>query len=539
MQTPDLFRSRIDAMIKLNDPLPVLAQRLPWDLIEAAVAAKFERQSRTGQSLDGADLFGPTAVVVGGGIGIGGRPRLPIRLMASLVYLKNCLNLSDEELCARWSENVLWQSFSGLDYYEHRLPCDPTQIGRFRRALGEDGLEELLKATIDTAVAIKAVKTAELERVIVDTTVQEKTIAHPVDSRLLEIAHHHKVISAAKRAGVQLKQTLAKEGKELRRRAGGYAHAKQFRRLKKVVKRQRTTLGIVMREVRRKLEAPAFAALNAKALSDLTMWLGRAERIRTQQTKDKNKLHALHAPEVECIGKGKARKPYEFGVKAAIVVSHKAGLMMGRSFASFEDLNTQALRWCIEVANAKPKRALGMSAEAACVMEKPHVGKLPAVLPAVYEVFDRVVDLYGFVSVDTNRYSVPERLVGKTVTVYKHHERIEIHYRRMSVASHPRLIGVRDARHTLSGHHTVAQRAPRQPSVQAQLLCGQHATLDAYVSALAAHLSGRGTRALNRLLQIKRSYPPPAGAARAHSTGCCSSSGPTRRSRSWPLWSRR
>jgi IS5 family transposase len=267
-------------------------------------------------------------VVVGAGISAAGRPKLPIRLMASLVYLKNCFNLSDEDLCARWSENVLWQFFSGLDYYEHRLPCDPTQIGRFRRALGEDGLEQLLKATIDTAVAIKAVKPAELERVIVDTTVQEKAIAHPVDSRLLEIARH-KVISAAKRAGVQLKQTFAKEGKELRRRAGGYAHAKQFRRLKKVVKRQRTTLGIVMREVQRKLEAPAFAALNAKALSDLTMWLERAERIRTQQTKDKNKLYALHAPEVECIGKGKARKPYEFGVKAAIVVSHKAGLMMG------------------------------------------------------------------------------------------------------------------------------------------------------------------------------------------------------------------
>ena len=108
---------------------------------------------------------------------------------------------------------------------------------------------------------------------------------------------------------------------------------------------------------------------------------------------------------------------------------------------------------------------------------------------------------------DLNRYSVPERLVGKTVTVYKHYATIEIHYRRMSVASHPRLIGMRDARHTLPGHHTVPQRAPRQPSLQAQLLRGEHAMLDAYVSALGAHLNGRGTRALNRLLQLKRSYP--------------------------------
>jgi len=160
----------------------------------------------------------------------------------------------------------------------------------------------------------------------------EKAIAHPVDSRLLEIARH-KVVSAAKRAGIALKQTFAKEGKELRRRAGGYAHAKQFRRLKRTVKRQRTILGIVIREVQRRIESPDLAPNNAKAVSDLMMWLERAERIRTQQRHDKNKLYALHAPEVECISKGKARKPYEFGVKVSLAVTHKSGLMVGaRSF---------------------------------------------------------------------------------------------------------------------------------------------------------------------------------------------------------------
>ena len=328
MQTPDFFCSRIDAMINLRDPLAVLAQRMPWGQIEAALAAKFEHQDRVGECIEGHDLVGPSKMIVGAGRSNAGRPKLAIRLMASLLYLKHSFNLSDEELCARWSENVLWQFFSGLDYYEHRLPCDATQIGRFRRDVGEEGLEHLLKATVDAAVTMQAIEPAALERVIVDTTVQEKAIAHPVDSRLLEIARH-KVASAAKRAGVSLKQTFAKQGKELRRKAGGYAHAKQFRRLKRTVKRQRTILGIVMREVQRKIVAAEFVTQSAKALADLLMWLERAERIRTQQRHDKNKLYALHAPEVECIGKGKARKPYEFGVKNAVVVSHQHGLMLG------------------------------------------------------------------------------------------------------------------------------------------------------------------------------------------------------------------
>jgi IS5 family transposase len=339
MEADDFFRARIDAMINLSDPLAVLASRLEWDRIEAALAAKFERRERTGQRVEADDLFGAAEMLVGAGSSPAGRPRLPIRLMVSLLYLKHAFNLSDEELVSRWSENVLWQFFSGQAYYEHRVPCDATQLGRFRRALGEEGIEQLLKSTIETAVAIKAIQPGELERVIVDSTVQSKAVAHPVDSRLLEIARH-KVVSAARRAGISLKQTYAREGKELRRKAGGYAHAKQFKRLARTVKRQRTILGVVMREVQRKLQAMKTAQGDgagpppgAKAMSDLGLWLERAERIRSQKRNDKNKLYALHAPEVECISKGKARTPYEFGVKVSLTVTHKQGLMVGaRSF---------------------------------------------------------------------------------------------------------------------------------------------------------------------------------------------------------------
>jgi transposase, IS5 family len=223
----------------------------------------------------------------------------------------------------------VWQYFSGMDYYEPRVPCDTTQIGRFRSAIGEAGLQAILKATIDTAVASKAIKPAEFERIIVDSTVQEKAVAYPVDSRLLEIARH-KIVVHAKRCGISLRQSFAKEGKVLKRKAGGYAHAKQFNRLKRTVKRQRTIVGKLIREVHKQLSAGAItSAATPSRLAALYTLLARAERIRTQQPKDKNKLYALHAPEVECISKGKARIRYEFGVKVSLAVTHKQGLMVG------------------------------------------------------------------------------------------------------------------------------------------------------------------------------------------------------------------
>lgn len=183
----------------------------------------------------------------------------------------------------------------------------------------------------------------------------------------------------------------------------------------------------------------------------------------------------------------------------------EANFLPARQFRDFDDLNHQALAWCREVANQKPKRILGMSPEAAYLMEKPRLQALPAVLPPVYEPLERVIDLHGYVSVETNRYSVPERLVGKSVTVHKYLTEIQIWHRGVLIATHPRSIGERDSRHTLAGHHPALTRMKPGPALQEMLLADDHPSLARYAAALKQR--GRGLRALRRLLEMKRSYP--------------------------------
>jgi len=250
MSTPDFFRSRLDAMIDLRHPLAVLANRMPWKSIEATLTPMFEGCAREGRLSEEVDLFGVAPKLAGAGVSAAGCPRLSIRLMVGLLYLKHAYNESDESVCERWAQDVshrdfLWayfQFFCGEDYFQPHLPCDPTNLVRFRQTLGEAGVEEMLATTIAAGVQMKAVRPSEFERVIVDTTVQEKAIAYPTDSRLLEVARA-KLARLAQRAGLALKETFERVGKQLRRRAGGYAHAEQFKRLRRVLKRQRTILG--------------------------------------------------------------------------------------------------------------------------------------------------------------------------------------------------------------------------------------------------------------------------------------------------------
>lgn len=193
----------------------------------------------------------------------------------------------------------------------------------------------------------------------------------------------------------------------------------------------------------------------------------------------------------------------------------ETNFLPGRSFTDFDDLNRQALAWCKEVANANPKRVLGMSPEAAYVIEKPYLQALPCALPPIYEVLDRVVDLNGYVSLESNRYSVPERLLGQRVTLYKYPSQVHIHHRGCAVAIHPRLIGQRDARSTDPTHHPTPTRT-RTPQIEAQLLREDSPELEAYARALKQRGRGRAGRALRRLLEIQRTYPkePFLGAVR-------------------------
>ena len=225
---------------------------------------------------------------------------------------------------------------------------------------------------------------------------------------------------------------------------------------------------------------------------------------------------ALIAPEMAAFGHalGFVFKPHRLGhpdrkgrIERAFAWI-ETGFLPGRTFCDFEDLNRQALEWCQQIANQKPKRALGMSPEAAYLIEKPYLQKLPAALPPVYDVLERTVDLMGFVSVETNRYSVPERFVGKLVSVYRYPSELQILCRATLIATHPRLIGRRDAKQVLPEHHPMPQARRGKPAPEAQLLRGRHPTLDRYMAALTDRKPGRAVRALRRLLQIQRTYPP-------------------------------
>src|SRR3712207_3886820 len=282
----DLFRARLDQIVAPTHALVKLAAAIDWRFLEERFGAVYDDDP--------------------------GRPPLPTRLMAGLAILKHLHDLSDEVLCERWIENPYFQLFCGEEFFQHQLPFDRSSMTRWRQRMGEERLIALLQESLSVATRSGAAKPADFRQVIVDTTVQEKAVTFPTDAKLMHRARE-RLVRLAQKHGLTLRQSYVRVGKIALIQHQRYAHAKQFKRANKALRRLRTMLGRVIRDITRKLaHRPDLAEVFALPLS-------LARRVRDQrQGEHGRKVYSLHAPEVECIGKGKAHRPYEFGVKVSV-----------------------------------------------------------------------------------------------------------------------------------------------------------------------------------------------------------------------------
>jgi IS5 family transposase len=225
----DLFRAHLSQILNRNHPLYVLGNQLDWSI--------FERE------------FDPLYVENFG------RPGLPIRLAVGLHYLKYAYNESDESVVERFLENPYGQYFCGFEYFEHEVPLDPSSLVRWRRRVGSEGMEKLLRETVETAKRGRFLKASHVERVNVDTTVQEKAVAFPTDARL-----YHKMrrvlVRVAKREGIELRQSFERLSKRALQMQGRYSHARQMKRAKRETKKLRVYLGRVLRDIQRECLKP-------------------------------------------------------------------------------------------------------------------------------------------------------------------------------------------------------------------------------------------------------------------------------------------
>ncbi len=245
-----------------------------------------------------------------------GRPAEPVRFMIGMFMLKHTYGLSDEQLWERWVHDPYFQYFTGEEFFQHELRHERSGMSHWRKRIGER-LDILLQESLRVAHDTGALNKRDLARVSVDTTVQPKTIAFPTDAKLLETAIQQ-LGKLAKAHGVALRQSYVRVAKRAAMMAGRYAHAKQFKRMNKQIKFLRSRLGRLTRDIAGKIEDDA--ALREVFAIPLT----KARQIRRQQQRQRGwKLYSWHAPEVECIGKGKAHKPYEFGVKVSIATTNR------------------------------------------------------------------------------------------------------------------------------------------------------------------------------------------------------------------------
>lgn len=287
----ELFRVELEYLVDKSHPLVRLGEKIDWTLFE--------------EELGG--LYHPSK----------GAPGISTRLMVALHYLKYQYNLSDESVVAQWVENPYWQHFSGRQFFEHELPIDPSSMSRWRGRQGEAGAETLLKATIETAMRMKAMTPSQVKHVNVDTTVQTKAIRYPTDARLYDRARE-RLVAIGRREGLKIKQSYERVGKRLVMKSSRYAHARQMKRARACTRKLKTNLGRVIREIERQ-----GVPWKMKRLMSV------CKRIHEQGRDDRQKVYSVHEPETMCIAKGKAGKKYEFGQKVSVAVTSKGGWMVG------------------------------------------------------------------------------------------------------------------------------------------------------------------------------------------------------------------
>jgi IS5 family transposase len=286
-QSEDLFRSRLDAILDARHELVRLVRLIDWGRFEAAFGGLYVDQK--------------------------GRPALPTRLLVGLHLLQHAKGLSDEAVCAAWLENPYMQYFCGETFFQHKLPLDRSSMTRWRGRIGKDKLELLLAETLAAAQRAEAVDPTKFQRVILDTTAQTKAVAHPTDSHLLLRAIVW-LNRFARRHGVTLRQSFIRLAVRSRREAARLIHTGGHKQALREIRRLRTYTGRLYRDIARKIQGqPHLEDVFAPVAEPIL-------RLLAQKQTDKSKIYALHAPEVECIAKGKARTRYEFGVKASIAV---------------------------------------------------------------------------------------------------------------------------------------------------------------------------------------------------------------------------
>jgi IS5 family transposase len=284
----DLFRARLDQIINMKHELVQLAGKLDWEWLDREIAPLYSDK---------------------------GRPGVETRFVIGLLLLKHIFALSDEAVCERWVYDPYFQYFTGAEFFLHEFPHERSDLSHWRKRLG-DKLELLLAESLRVAHDSGALRSKDLARVTVDTTVQPKNITFPTDAKLLHAAIKG-LNRLTRKHGLRLRQSYLRIAKRAAMMAGRYAHAKQFNRFNRQLRLLRTRLGRIIRDIRRRIAGQP-------DLEAAFEWpLARANQIRSQQQRQRGwKLYSFHAPEVECIGKGKANARYEFGVKASIVTTN-------------------------------------------------------------------------------------------------------------------------------------------------------------------------------------------------------------------------